>query len=66
MRAAFSLNFPNAEVVVEGFDVASGVPAQPWGEAITRQGALQRAVAACEAWSAPRVVLRCPDILHRI
>lgn len=37
------------EVTVVGYDVASGIPEQPWGDAETRQGAQNRAQAAWEA-----------------
>jgi inosine/xanthosine triphosphatase len=37
---------PLAASEVHGFEVASGVPAQPWGNSETRQGALNRAQAA--------------------
>lgn len=40
------------EAAVEGVEVPSGVPAQPWGEAVTIAGARQRAVAARAALDA--------------
>ena len=44
VKDAFVKNFPEAaEVEVYGYNVASGVPDQPWGEQETRQGALNRA-----------------------
>lgn len=34
------------EVVVKGCDIPSGIPDQPWGDAETKQGAINRAKAA--------------------
>lgn len=46
-RLAFRAAF--GEVEVMGYDVPSSVPAQPYGDVQTRQGALHRAVAALAA-----------------
>ena len=37
---------------VEGFDVPSGVPDQPWGDLETRQGAIARAQRCADAYKA--------------
>ena len=46
-RAVFKKFAPNASV--KGIQVDSGVPSQPWGNAQTRKGALNRAHAALQA-----------------
>jgi inosine/xanthosine triphosphatase len=46
-RAMIARAFPGAQV--SGVDIDSGVPTQPWGDAETRQGALNRASAALAA-----------------
>ena len=43
VRTAFKMNFPETELEICGYSVPSGVPDQPWGDAETRQGALNRA-----------------------
>jgi inosine/xanthosine triphosphatase len=47
VRAVAARAFPGA--TVEGLGTDSGVPAQPWGDAETRRGALNRARAALAA-----------------
>jgi inosine/xanthosine triphosphatase len=47
VRAVVARAFPRA--TVGGLDTDSGVPAQPWGDAETRRGALNRARAALAA-----------------
>jgi inosine/xanthosine triphosphatase len=46
-RAVIGRAFPQAQVINSGAE--SGVPQQPWGDAETRQGALNRARAALSA-----------------
>eukprot|EP00312_Isochrysidales_sp_CCMP1244_P006521 CAMPEP_0196673322 /NCGR_PEP_ID=MMETSP1090-20130531/2883_1 /TAXON_ID=37098 /ORGANISM="Isochrysis sp, Strain CCMP1244" /LENGTH=382 /DNA_ID=CAMNT_0042011079 /DNA_START=1 /DNA_END=1149 /DNA_ORIENTATION=+ len=43
VRAGFAAAFPLTALEVVAYDVPSGVSDQPWGEAETRQGALNRA-----------------------
>lgn len=50
VRAATARAFPAAQVV--GLSVDSGVPDQPWGDAETRRGALNRARAVLAATGA--------------
>ena len=48
-RALVSVH-PNAVFESEGFDVPSGVPDQPFGDTETKKGALNRCMAAFEAY----------------
>ena len=54
VQRAFGQAFANAQIDVEGYDVPSNVPDQPWGEQETRAGALQRAIGAHAAFCAAR------------
>lgn len=47
VRRAFSLAFETHTIQIVPYDVPSGVSAQPWGDSETREGALNRAHAAC-------------------
>lgn len=47
VRTATAVTWPDAQVI--GYDVPSGVAAQPWGEEETRRGARARAGKALEA-----------------
>lgn len=49
VRRAFEANFPHTEIVIAPYDVPSGVPAQPWSNTETRQGAIARAQKCCAA-----------------
>ncbi len=53
-QAVLAPLYENAEFVA--LDVASGVSAQPWGDAETRSGAIRRAIAALEAADADLAV----------
>lgn len=50
VRNTLTAAFGGRTIEVEGFDVPSGVPDQPWGDDETRQGALNRAQAAHAAY----------------
>ena len=54
MRAAFGQHVSGFRISVEVFSVESGVDDQPWTETQTRQGALNRAVAARDAFEAKK------------
>eukprot|EP00965_Chrysotila_dentata_P196144 6177409-Pleurochrysis_carterae.AAC.1 len=49
-RAGAAAAFPPSEIGVSALDAPSGVPDQPWGDAQTRQGALNRARGAMQAF----------------
>lgn len=51
-KAAFTAAFPSADFVFSSFSADSGVPAQPMGDLETRQGAQNRARAACVSHAA--------------
>ncbi|KAL1508629.1 hypothetical protein AB1Y20_004725 [Prymnesium parvum] len=51
-RAAFAAAFSGRPLAVEQYDVPSGVSAQPWGDAATREGAIHRALAAAACHAA--------------
>lgn len=50
VRRALECVYPNSSFESEGFDVASGVPDQPFGDAETKRGALNRCLAAFESY----------------
>ena len=52
VKNTFTQAFNGRVIECCGYDVPSGVPDQPWGDAETRQGALTRAQAAMAAHSA--------------
>ncbi len=49
VKEGFRTIFPADELTFAGVEAASGVSAQPMGDAETRQGAANRAVGACQA-----------------
>jgi non-canonical (house-cleaning) NTP pyrophosphatase len=58
-RISFERAFLGDAIDVQGFSTSSGVPAQPVGDAETRRGAVNRALAAAAAWEAAHG--RAPD-----
>ena len=58
-RISFERAFSGDAIDVQGFSTSSGVPAQPVGDAETRRGAVNRALAAAAAWEAAHG--RAPD-----